>query len=65
MEEHVAVIFLGWQQPRKLYKLGTFGLQSLKTVWKQLRSVIRARFFQGKCVRTWLLASCYSYWPLH
>ena len=53
--EHVAVIFVVWQQLRKFYKQGTFGLHSLKTVSKQLKSATCANFFQEKLIRIQLL----------
>ena len=53
--EHVVVIFLGWKQLIKFCEQGNFGLHSLKTVSKQLKSVTHAKYFQEKLVRIQLL----------
>ena len=53
--EHVAVISVGWLQPRKFFTLGVYGLLSLKIVMKRLRNVHPFNTFIQKSAPTLLL----------
>ena len=55
--EHVAVIYLGWLQPRKSFTLAISSLKSLKTVTRLLRNAHLVNIFIRKSA---LILLCYN-----
>ena len=60
IEEHVVVIFSGWQEPKKYCVQDNSSPQSLKIVWRQLRSVTLIKCLLRKCVCIQLLSTLLS-----